>query len=129
LDWSKVEIPAFNLTGWYDMTLAGALSNFEGMRREVGTEAARNGQRLVVGPWAHWTNVPAETEVVHFGRSATVDLSRSIIAFLDRWVKGKSGTDEEVNPVRLFVMGANEWWGVDSWPLSGTKETCLYLHS
>ena len=128
-DWSKVEIPAFNLTGWYDMTLAGALSNFEGMRREGGTEAARNGQRLVVGPWAHWTNVPAETNVVQFGRSATVDLSRSIIDFLDRWVKGKSSPDLEVNPVRLFVMGANEWWGTDSWPLRGTRETCLYLHS
>ena len=48
-----ITIPAFNVGGWYDIFLGGTISNFAGMRETGATEEARNGQRLVIGPWTH----------------------------------------------------------------------------
>jgi putative CocE/NonD family hydrolase len=129
LDWGKIHAPAFNVTGWYDMTLSGALANFTGMRRAGGSDAARNGQRLVVGPWGHWANSSAETDAIKFGKSATADLQGSVLRFLDRWLKDQHPEADNESHVRLFVMGANEWWGSDSWPLSEAIDTRFFLHS
>ena len=46
-------MPALNVGGWYDVFLGGTLENFAGLRREGGSEAARAGTRLVIGPWSH----------------------------------------------------------------------------
>ena len=51
--YGQIEVPALNVGGWFDIFLGGTLENFSRMRREGGSEAARAGQRLLVGPWAH----------------------------------------------------------------------------
>jgi hypothetical protein len=53
--YAGIEVPALNIGGWYDLFLAGTLENFTRMRAEAATDAARDGTRLLVGPWAHGT--------------------------------------------------------------------------
>lgn len=68
----QFEVPACHFTGWYDTLLNGTLRNFTGLRRNAGTERARSGQRLVVGPWTHSSPTPQSTRIgdVDFGPKA-----------------------------------------------------------
>ena len=50
---SKIDVPALHFGGWYDIFLGGTIRNYLGMKKSGATETARNGQRLVIGPWAH----------------------------------------------------------------------------
>jgi predicted acyl esterase len=49
--YKDITVPALNFDGWYDIFINGALRNFNGMRKQGGSKAARDGTRLVVGPW------------------------------------------------------------------------------
>ncbi|MEM9650364.1 MAG: CocE/NonD family hydrolase, partial [Bacteroidota bacterium] len=47
----KVMVPAYNTGGWFDIFLMGTLNGYTGMKKYGGTEAARAGTKLLVGPW------------------------------------------------------------------------------
>lgn len=126
--WDQVEVPALNFSGWYDVFMNGAVENFVGMRAEGATEAARQGQKLVVGPWIHlpWVREVGE---VDFGPEADNPVDELQVRWFDHWLKGvDNGVDEEP-AVRVFVMGANTWREAEDWPIPGTEFTTYYLHS
>ena len=50
-DYSRIGVPGLHVAGWYDIFLSGTVTNFAGLRSGAATEAARAGQKLVVGPW------------------------------------------------------------------------------
>lgn len=128
--WSRITVPALNLTGWWDMNFLGAPRNFVGMQANGATAEARRGQRLVIGPWPHWVNRQRELSGLDFGPHALVDLNGYTLRFFDRWLKGKADNALDSNArVHVFVIGANQWWEADQWPLPGTRPTPLYLHS
>ena len=52
-----------------------------------------------------------------------------MIRFFDRYLKGIGNGIEDEKPVHVFVIGANEWWAEDSWPLPGTEHVPFYFHS
>jgi putative CocE/NonD family hydrolase len=128
-DWSKITAPALNITGWYDMASTGAPLSFEAMREHGGTEEARAGQKLIIGPWPHWVNLHRELNGLDFGEHAIIELNDYIVRFYDRWLKGKRNGIDEEKPVYVFLMGANEWWAEDAWPLPRTDFIPFYLHS
>jgi uncharacterized protein len=128
-NWSEIAAPALNITGWWDMNFPGAPLNFENMRREGATPDSRDGQKLVIGPWPHWVNKHRSRNDVDFGEHAVIELDDYITRFFDRWLKGaRNGIDDE-KPVYIFVLGANEWWAEDAWPLPDTEQVPFYLHS
>ena len=57
-----------------------------------------------------------------------VDLDALHVEFFDQHLKGKE-PDSSTQPVHVFVLGANEWWSSDTWPLSESREEDLYLGS
>ncbi|HUA36139.1 MAG TPA: CocE/NonD family hydrolase [Candidatus Binataceae bacterium] len=127
---AKINVPALNIGGWYDIFQGGTLRNFAGMRAKGATDAARSGQRLMVGPWSHAVPFQNLVGAVDFGlRSGpvSVDVDGMQLRFFDRWLKGKNGSDEAA--VRLFVMGINEWRDEKEWPIAGTDFRRYYLHS
>ena len=117
-NWSEIAAPALNITGWWDMNFPGAPLNFENMKREGATPDARDGQKLVIGPWPHWVNNHRSRNGVDFGEHAIIELDDYITRFFDRWLKGKRNGIDDEKPVYIFVLGANEWWAEDSWPLA-----------
>jgi putative CocE/NonD family hydrolase len=128
--WSRMTVPALNITGWWDMNFLGAPRNFAGMRREGATREAREGQRLVIGPWPHRPNRHRSLSGVDFGDSAVTGLDAYTLRFFDYWLRGatNNGIGQDA-PVHVFVIGANEWWESDRWPLPSTSPTPFYLHS
>jgi putative CocE/NonD family hydrolase len=129
---NKVAVPGLFFTGWYDFFLRGALADFSTIRREGATATARNGTRLVVGPWAHYTGPQGATQKVgdvDFGASAAYDLPNLLIGWYERWMKPAGQQADGGAPVRLFVMGDNRWRDESDWPLAGTLYTKYYLSS
>jgi hypothetical protein len=123
----ELDVPVLHVTGWYDDG-AGTYRNFERMSREAASERARAGQSLIVGPWIHEANKDRRVGELDFGPDALVDLEAIETAWLDRWVRGDESADAGA-PVRIFVMGPNEWRDEAEWPLARTDYTPVYLGS
>ena len=129
---SDIDVPALNWGGWYDVFLGGTIDNYMGMRRRGATEAARKGQRLLIGPWIHGSTPVDVSGQFHFGTrasSAVLDLPGIILRYYDHWLKGEDNGVADEKPVRIFVMGENRWRMEDSWPLERAETTNFYLHS
>jgi hypothetical protein len=128
--YGRVRVPAYNVTGWYDVFLRGTLENFTRMRREGGSEDARRGSRLLVGPWGHGSTYGPypDHSFPAFAPHDGLDLAEVQLSFFARYLKNeRNGIDEEP-PVRIFVMGENRWRDEEDWPLARARDTPFYLH-
>jgi putative CocE/NonD family hydrolase len=127
--WSAIAVPALNFEGWYDIFVDGGIENFVGMRKHAATQTARDGQRLVVGPWLHLGGWSQKQGAIDFGPEAANPIQAMQFRWFDYWLKGtQNGVDKEPK-VRLFVMGANKWRTANEWPVEGTQFREFYLHS
>ena len=130
---SRVQVPALNLSGWNDDPYGqpGAIRNFAGMRAHGGSDAARRGQRLVMGPWTH--GVPSMTRTTYagtdYGPNATFDFVEEQLRFFDYWLKKQDDGYSSQPPVRIFVMGENRWRDEHSWPVANTVVQSWLLSS
>ncbi len=126
-----ITTPALHIGGWHDIFLLGTLRNFVGMRSQAQDATARNGQRLIVGPWHHGPFGEMSGEFF-FGLGASgpaIDTDGIQLRWFDHWLKGQRNGAEQDPPVRIFVMGRNEWRDEREWPLARTQYTDYYLHS
>ena len=126
-----LDLPALHCGGWYDIFLGGTLRNFAGMCENAASEAARAGQRLIIGPWYH-DRPDARIGEVDFGVDADgagVDLDGRALRFFDRWLRDEDGGYSEEAPIDLFVMGANEWRKEREWPPARARFIRHFLHS
>ena len=90
------------------------------MRKNGGSQLARDGQRLVIGPWVHlgWQQKVGD---IDFGPEAVSPMPELMKRWYDYWLKGvKNGVDTEPR-VRVFVMGANKWRTSNDWPIDGHR--------
>ena len=130
---SEIDVPAFNYGGWYDIFLGGTIRNFTGMRERGGTEAARRGQRLVIGPWVHSAigdNVAGERSFGSVASSAYgIDLQGQLLRYFDHWLRDEDNGVSEERPVTIFVMGENAWREEDEWPLSRAERVPFFMRS
>ena len=65
----EVSVPNLDIVGWFDHCNDG-IEIHRAMRRVGKTEAARNGQRLIIGPWSHTGHGKSKVGDVDFGKSA-----------------------------------------------------------
>jgi uncharacterized protein len=105
---ASVTAPVLLLTGWYDVFTPQTIADHDRLRR-----AGKN-PYLTIGPWHHlddgW-------------------LSPSLIESI-AWFKAHAGGDRSglrELPVRLFVMGANEWRDYPSFPPPGMQAERWHL--
>jgi putative CocE/NonD family hydrolase len=120
---SEIDLPVLHISGWYDDEEIGTPANFAAM-----VAAGRAGQRLLMGPWGHAVNTTRTLGEVDFGPDALIDLDACVLAFLDENVRGISAGPPPA-PVRIFVMGANEWRDAQTWPPAGAATTVFHLSS
>lgn len=125
---NEVSVPNLDICGWFDHCNDG-IEIHRAMRRAGMTETARTGQRLIIGPWSHSGAGARKVGGVDFGKFAAVDTKQLEIRWFDYWLKGKANGVNKDKPVRIFVMGRNEWRGEDEWPPARAKQHTLYLHS
>ena len=128
--YAQIEVPVFNLGAWYDIFLGGTLTNYVRLKNEAGTEAARRGQRLLIYLGGH-AGGPGNRKIgaVDFGEKAPFDINELMLRWYDWVLKGEANGVEKEKPVKIFVMGRNDWREEDDWPLARAKATRYYLHS
>ena len=128
--YGKMNIKALHSGGWHDIFSGGSIRNFIDLRKQAPTAEARNGQRLLMGPWAHAATSPdGQIGDVTFGTQAVLDMNETILKWYDYVMKGKQNEFATGAPVRIFVMGDNVWRDEYEFPLSRTEYTKYYLHS
>ena len=127
--WPRINVPALNVGGWHDIFLKGTCRNYVGMTRGGATPEARSGQRLLVGPWHHGPFGDVSGEFYFGLGAATVDVDALHLRWFDHWLKGEDNGVREEPPVRIFVMGANQWREEQEWPLARARYLDYYLHS
>ncbi|TMA55067.1 MAG: CocE/NonD family hydrolase, partial [Deltaproteobacteria bacterium] len=129
----NINIPMYHISSWYDIFMRDALVHFRGLRARAMTPEARGGQKLLLGPWAHlfpYTSPTSSgTGAIDFGPNALIELHEIQLRWFDYWLKGLNTGIAEEPPVRLFVMGTNQWRNEDEWPLARTRYTPYYFHS
>ena len=129
--YEQMTVPALNIGGWYDLFLGGTLANYVGMKQRGGSAQARANQRLVIGPWSHINNTgmfPERSNGLMAG-SLVVDVDGMQLRWHDHWLKGEENGVEQDKPVKLFVMGLDQWREEEDWPLPDTQFRPYYLHS
>ncbi|HTC89867.1 MAG TPA: CocE/NonD family hydrolase [Bryobacteraceae bacterium] len=99
------------VAGWYDIFLPWQLKDF------MAAQGAGRDVRIVIGPWMH----------AAVGGMAE-SLRQSIALFQEQFsiASGKAG-DTPRSPVRLFLMGANEWREYPSWPIPNSTNRTYFL--
>jgi putative CocE/NonD family hydrolase len=117
----EIDVPVLHISGWYDDEQIGTPLNFAGM-----VAGGASGQQLLMGPWGHAINTTRKLGEVDFGPDALIDLDGYWVRWLKAQLDGEPWDDE---PVRMFVMGVDEWRDSPSWPPAAMTPTPLYLHS
>ena len=121
----KVDIPMYNVGGWYDIFAEGNLKNFMYLQNE-GLEGARGNQKLLMGPFGHGS-LSGELEYPDGGgiRGYSEDETR----WFAYWLKGEDNGIMDEPPVRYYMMASapkggasskNRYIEADSWPPEST---------
>jgi putative CocE/NonD family hydrolase len=134
-EYERISVPSLHIGGWHDIFLQGTLDNYMGMAA-LGRPA-----RLVIGPWAHDpAALSGAVGDLNFGiRSGAFgvpvhpegDLGDLQLAWFRRYLlpDGDSAASAAEAPVRIFVMGRNEWRDEPFWPLERAHAERWFLTS
>jgi putative CocE/NonD family hydrolase len=98
------------------------------MKHHAENEAARRGQRLLVTIGGH-AGSGRKVGEVDFGASAEFNEDEITLAWYDYLFKRVANDFANPKPVRIFVMGTNQWRDEMEWPLARAQNTKYFLHS
>ncbi|HTV60445.1 MAG TPA: CocE/NonD family hydrolase [Verrucomicrobiae bacterium] len=125
----QIQVPVLNVGAWYDIFLRGTLRNYMGIKAHGGSEAARNGQRLLIQIGGH-AGFGKRIGDVDFGDEAVkFPYTQVVIDWYDYLFKGVHNEFSTDKPVRLFLMGDNAYRQEADWPPPEAKPASYYLHS
>jgi uncharacterized protein len=126
--YADIRVPSLTVAAWYDIFLGGSLRNYSGVKTNGGTEEARKNQQLLITIGGH-AGTERKIGTVDFGPAGAFDESDVTMEWYDYLFKGINNRFATGRPVKIFVMGKNEWREEAEWPLSRAKSTTYYLHS
>jgi putative CocE/NonD family hydrolase len=124
---ADIKVPALTIAAWYDLFQGGSLRNYMGIKAHGGSEAARNGQHLIVIVGGH-SGMGEKVGDVDFGPDAPFHEDAVTLDWYDYLFKGVHN-EFAGKPVKIFVMGKNQWRQEDDWPLARAHDTKYFLHS
>lgn len=124
---ATIAIPVHTFGGWFDIFVQGTLRGYVGISRQGATERVRRGSQMVIGPWGHGAS--RQTGDLDFGAAADVSELALQLRWYDYWLKGFANGLASEPPVKLFVMGRNEWVFENEYPLARTDYQPLYFAS
>ena len=129
----SVTVPMLHVTSWYDIFAEGGPSAYQSIKSGSRHPQARNGQRLIIGPWAHLLpySVPSSKGAgdIDFGPEALIDLNQTLLRWFDHWLKDVDNGVMDEPPVSVFTLGENRWQSLADWPPPAMRPVRWYLHS
>lgn len=124
--YSEINVPALTTAAWYDIFQGGSLRNFQGMAARAA--AHRSDQHLLVAIGGH-AGDGQKVGDVDFGPAANEYAEESVtLQWYDYLFRGAQNQFAH-KPVRIFVMGRNEWREENEWPPARARATKYFLHS
>ncbi len=117
----RIQIPVYLMGGWYDFYPAAALTSFALLQAQGTTEDVR----IIINPADHGNRLVGERD---FGEQAHKDELTLAIRWLDAVVQGLDTGVKDEAPIKIFVMGLNQWREEHEWPLARTIFTPYYFH-
>jgi uncharacterized protein len=126
--YAEINVPALTIAAWYDIFQGGSLRNYSGLRTH-GAEATRFGQRLLVMIGGHAGSGQKIGDVDFGPAAAQYDENEITLLWYDYLLKGIQNSFAKEKPVKIFVMGRNDWREEDDWPLARAQSTKYFLHS
>ena len=128
--YSEMDVKGLHMGGWHDIFVKGSIRNFMGLKSSGPTLEVRQGQRMIIGPWAHAATSPeGKIGGVVFGKEALLDNGEMTLDWADFALKGAPNQFSKGAPVRIFVMGENKWREEQDFPLVRARSTKYYLRS
>ena len=119
---SNVRIPVLYLDGWLDTVALGTSLNFDTL--------VANGvpnQKLIWGPWNHFTDRESRDGMTDFTPDAYIDLHTTYLRWFDRWLKGMHNGIDREPAVQQFMLGENRWYASKQWPPKSEHGQRWYL--
>ncbi|MBI3740797.1 MAG: CocE/NonD family hydrolase [Chloroflexi bacterium] len=107
IDAKKIRAATHFISGWYDILLHELTRDYAALR------AQGKNPYLTIGAW------------IHASPACTLETLRESLFWFDAQLRG-DGSRLRAQPVRIFVMGANEWREYKEWPPS-FRATKFYL--
>jgi putative CocE/NonD family hydrolase len=121
-------VPNLDIIGWFDHC-NGSIDLHQAMKKHGKTKIARENQHLIIGPWSHSGRGARKAGDIDFGPSAVFNIAQAEIRWFDYWLKGKTNGVDDDAPVKIFIMGLNQWRDEMEWPPKGTKNMEFFLNS
>ena len=81
----------------------------------------------MIGPWVHGSPGTGRVGARDFTNGAAIDYPRLVLDWCDLHARGIDHGLRSEPPVRVFVMGANEWRTSPTWPLA-VHGACIPAH-
>jgi len=126
--YGDITVPALTVAAWYDIFQGGSLRNYIGIKAHGGSEAARRGQHLLVVIGGH-AGSGQKIGAVDFGPAAADNVEDDVTLHWYEFLFKGVQNEFAGKPVKIFVMGANQWREEDDWPLARAQSTKYFLHS
>jgi len=130
----NIKAAGCHMGGWFDHHLQGQCETYMRIRDLGAGGAARQGQRLIIGPWGHSTfGATGEAHRSYgdwdFSPAADVPVQTFERRFLDLHLRDRDDGLTEEPPVRVFLMGANHWADLADWPPPDADTQDWFLRS
>lgn len=126
---SEITAPIYAVGGWYDIFAKSTLDHVGAVRKTSRSQLARSNQHVLMGPWGHGRSKDGRFGELDFGKDSVVNTGVIEVQWFDHWLKGAPNDVEKWPPLRIFVMGRNQWRDEQDWPLARTQYTPYYFHS
>jgi uncharacterized protein len=126
-----IDIPIYNLGGWYDIFNEGNVRNFEYLQHH-GSKGARGNQKLEMGPFGHG-ELSGDLEYPDGGGLRG---NPTEIRWFNYWLKGEQNGIMDEPPVKAYMMASarkgaasskNRWMTFGDWPPAPATVN-YYLH-
>ena len=127
--YGRIAAPAFLRGGWFDPYADGILRLWSGMRQKGGSEKARQGSRVLIGPWSHGEPEGTRLGDLDFGPHSYCSIIEEEKRWFDYWLRGRGDGMQQEPPLKIFVMGINQWRFESEWPPDRIEPSAYYLHS
>lgn len=120
---SKVQIPVFIQSGWFDAQLLGSKLAYNTLINNGNKQV-----KMVIGPWGHVDKESKDFEGKFMGEAADdIDLHKLYREWFDHWLKGEENGIMEAARVQLYALESNTWFAGNEYPLPSTSMRKLYL--
>jgi putative CocE/NonD family hydrolase len=128
---SRVRVPVLHVDGWYDLRdVSATLQNYNTLIASAASPSARRNQRVIIGPWWHGHYDQQKLGDIDFGPEAVIDRKALYLKWYDCYLENKNCSQvTQQAPVKIFVMGENQWKDEQEWPPQRANMVPYYFHS